>query len=146
MTTPLHKNPCPAGHEVYNCGRPFIGHQDYTLRCIGHAPEQRRRFFKEIYQFYNFYPKITSHWGGVGGHEIYNFWSPSPIYATYQICKDWHSSLEEKMLTDDDGRQPIGIDHLVDSGDLIQTLHKSFFNARHQVKAIYHQDHKQLEQ
>ena len=26
MATPLHKNPCPGGHEIYNFGRPFLGH------------------------------------------------------------------------------------------------------------------------
>ena len=36
-----------------------------------------------IEQFYTFYPKISSPWGG--GHEIYNFWSPYPKDATYQI-------------------------------------------------------------
>ena len=26
-----HKNPCPRGHIIYNLGRPFLGHQYYTL-------------------------------------------------------------------------------------------------------------------
>ena len=33
MTTPLHKNPCPEGHEIYNFGRHFFGHHNYTL-CL----------------------------------------------------------------------------------------------------------------
>ena len=58
MATPLHKNPCPGGHEIYNFGRPFRGHHYYTLSlsdlCLG------VEIFKEIHQFYTFYPKITS--------------------------------------------------------------------------------------
>ena len=44
----------------------------------------------------HFLPQITYLW--VGGHEIYNFLSPSPTDATYQI---WLSPvvLEKKMLT-----------------------------------------------
>ena len=26
MATLQHKNPCPGGHEIYNLGRPFLGH------------------------------------------------------------------------------------------------------------------------
>ena len=26
MATPEHKNSCPRGHEIYNFGRPFLGH------------------------------------------------------------------------------------------------------------------------
>ena len=38
------------------------------LLCLNHAPEERRKLFKEIHQFYTFYPKITSPWGGC--HEF----------------------------------------------------------------------------
>ena len=30
MATPLHKNPSPGGHEIYNFGRPFLVHNYYT--------------------------------------------------------------------------------------------------------------------
>ena len=26
MATPLHKNPCPGGHEIYNLVTSFVGH------------------------------------------------------------------------------------------------------------------------
>ena len=29
--TPLHKNSCPGGHEIYNFGRPFLGDHNYLL-------------------------------------------------------------------------------------------------------------------
>ena len=31
MAPPQHKNPCPGGHEIYNFGRPFLGHFYYAL-------------------------------------------------------------------------------------------------------------------
>ena len=27
MATPEHQNPSPGGHEIYNFGTPFLGHQ-----------------------------------------------------------------------------------------------------------------------
>ena len=35
MATPLHKNPSPGGHEIYNFGRPFLVHNYYTLSVYG---------------------------------------------------------------------------------------------------------------
>ena len=84
MATPLHKNPCPGGHEIYNFGRPFLDHHYYILglsdQCLG---VKRRRFLKKYINFTLFTPKLPPLW--VGGHEIYNFWSTSPNDATYQI-------------------------------------------------------------
>ena len=31
MVTPDHKNSSPRGHEIYNFGRPFLGHYYYIL-------------------------------------------------------------------------------------------------------------------
>ena len=81
----IPKNPCPGGHEIYNCGRHFLGHHYYTLSLYGSAQEQIKKIFRDTHQFYTFYPKITSPWGGVGGYEFYNFLSPYPTDATYQI-------------------------------------------------------------
>ena len=54
IATPLHKNLCHREHEIYNFGRPFLGHHYYTLYMHRSREEV---FFKEIHQFY---PKITS--------------------------------------------------------------------------------------
>ena len=47
MATPLRKNPCPGGHEIYNFGRPFLGHHYYILNlsdiCIGGKKKILRR-------------------------------------------------------------------------------------------------------
>ena len=32
VTMPYHKNPCPGGHEIYNFGRPFLGHYHFLFR------------------------------------------------------------------------------------------------------------------
>ena len=63
---PQHRNPCPGGHEIYNFGRPFLGHHNYihslSVLCLG----VEKKIFKEIHQFYTFYTKITSSWDGEG--------------------------------------------------------------------------------
>ena len=59
MATLLHKNPCPGGHENYNFGGPFIGYHYYILSLYGLFTEvEKSFFFKEIHQFYTFYPKL----------------------------------------------------------------------------------------
>ena len=49
---PQHKNPCPAGHEIYNSGNPFFCHHYYVLSlsdlsinlCLGFE----KKILKEI--------------------------------------------------------------------------------------------------
>ena len=52
MITPLHKNPCPRGHDIYNFGRPFLGHHYYihglSDLCLG----VDKQIFKEIMHFH----------------------------------------------------------------------------------------------
>ena len=31
MGIPLHKNPCPGGHEIDNFGRPYLGHHLFII-------------------------------------------------------------------------------------------------------------------
>ena len=39
MATSEHKSPCPVCHEIYNFGRPFLGHHCFVLSlsdlCLG---------------------------------------------------------------------------------------------------------------
>ena len=53
MAMPLHKNPCPRGHEIYNYDRPFLSHHYYILAlshlCLG----IEKKIVKEIMQFHN---------------------------------------------------------------------------------------------
>ena len=78
---PLHKNPCPGGHEIYKFGRPILGHHYYILglsdQCLVSREEN---FFKKYINLTLFTPKLPPL--GVGGHEIYNL-SPYPTDATY---------------------------------------------------------------
>ena len=67
MATPYHKNICPGGHEMYNFGRPFLGHHYYIISlsdlCLG-----IENIFYEVlvHQFYTFFPQITFPWVGGG--------------------------------------------------------------------------------
>ena len=64
MTTPHHRNPCPSGHEIYNFGRGFLAHHYYIFSLSARCTAVKKKIFKEIQQFYTFYPKITSPLGG----------------------------------------------------------------------------------
>ena len=66
MATPLHKNLCPGGHEIF-LDR-FLVIIIIHWVCMDHAPEKRRRFFffKNTSILY-FLPKyyLPLRWGGV---------------------------------------------------------------------------------
>ena len=91
MNTPLHKNPCLGGHEIYNFGRPFHGHHYYTLRLYGPCPRVGKNIFQEIHQFYTLDPKITSPWDeGVMKSMISGLLSLHMLHTKFG--KDWPSS------------------------------------------------------
>ena len=52
MAMPPHKNPCPRGHEIYNFGRPFLGHHYYILGLSDLCLGIEKKIFKEIMHFY----------------------------------------------------------------------------------------------
>ena len=79
MATPQHKNPCPKGHEIYNLGKPFLGHHCYAL-IVNHAWEQSR--FTSIFHFL---PQNSLSLGREVMIEICNFQSPYRNNATHQI-------------------------------------------------------------
>ena len=81
MTTPLNKNLCSGGHEIYNFGRPFLGQHYCILSLYEPYPGLEKRIFLRNTSI--FLPKITSPWDG--GHETYNFLSIYPTDAPYQI-------------------------------------------------------------
>ena len=54
-----HK-PCPGCHEIYNFGITFLGHHYYILDVSDLCLGVEKKNFKEIQQFYTFYPQITS--------------------------------------------------------------------------------------
>ena len=85
MAMNQHKKPCEVGHEIYNFGRPFLGHYYYTLSLSELRPGiEKKIFLKKYINFTLFTTKLPPLW--VGGHEIYNFLSPYPTNASYQIC------------------------------------------------------------
>ena len=87
MATPLRKNPCPRGHEIYMFGRPCLGHYYCILRfsdlCLG----VEKKIFKEIKHFhYMTYMATPQHKSPCpSGHEIYNFGRPSLIIITTNL-------------------------------------------------------------
>ena len=69
ISTPLCKNPCPGGHDIYNLGRPFLGHHCYILSfsdlCLG----VEKKIFKET--MYVHYMATPLHKNPCpGGHDI----------------------------------------------------------------------------
>ena len=46
MTTPSHKN--PGGLEIYNFGKPFLGHHNYILGLSDLCLGVEKKNFKEI--------------------------------------------------------------------------------------------------
>ena len=75
----LTQEPPPRGFEIYNVGRGFHAHHSYIFNlseiCLGVE--------KNCINLTVFTQNLSSL--RVEGHEIYNFWSPSPTDATYQI-------------------------------------------------------------
>ena len=51
MATPMHKNSCPRGYEIYNFGRPFLGHHYYKLSLSDLCLKVEKKIFKEIIFF-----------------------------------------------------------------------------------------------
>ena len=43
MATPLHKNPWPDGHEIYNFGRHFLSNHYYTLNSSEPWPNLEKK-------------------------------------------------------------------------------------------------------
>ena len=43
----LAKKPCPRSHEIYNFGRPFLGHHNYILTLSVLCLEEEKKNFKE---------------------------------------------------------------------------------------------------
>ena len=60
---------------------PFLVIITTFLGCLIYVLQLRRRFLKK---YSNFTPKLPPLW--IGGHEIFNFLSPYPTDATYQIA------------------------------------------------------------
>ena len=81
MVEPLQKNPWPGGHEMYIFGRPFLGHHYYIPSLYGPCPGVEKKIFLRNASILNFLHQNYLPFG----HEIYNFLSPYPTDATYQI-------------------------------------------------------------
>ena len=96
-----HKNPCPRGHEIYNFGRPFLGHHYYILGLSDLCLGIEKKIFKEIMHFhYMTYMATPKHKNPCPrGHEIYNFGRPFLGYH-YNILglSDLFLGVEKKIF------------------------------------------------
>ena len=55
------QNPLPRVHEIYNFGRPFLGHDYYILGLSDLCLGVKKKIFKKIY-FTLFTPKLPPLW------------------------------------------------------------------------------------
>ena len=55
----LAQEPLPGGHEIYNFGRPFLGHHYYKLSMSDLCLRVEKKTFEEILHFHNMTYKST---------------------------------------------------------------------------------------
>ena len=75
---PKHRNPSLGNHEIYNSGRPFLGHHYYSLSLSELCPRVEKKIFKEIIHFhYMTYMAMPLHKNPCPrSNKIYNFDRP----------------------------------------------------------------------
>ena len=94
----------PWGHEIYHCGRPFLGHNYYILSLFESSPGVKK-FCKEIHQFFKFYLKIMpSPWDG--GLWILQFLVSLPYKCNIPNLVKIGPVVLEKMLIHDSQQTP----------------------------------------
>ena len=101
MATPQHKNPCPGGHEIYNFGRPFLGHHYYSLGLYDLRLGVEKKMVKEIMHFHYLTYMTTPLLKNPcpRGHEIYNFSWPFLGHHYYILgLSDLCLGVEKKIV------------------------------------------------
>ena len=84
MATSQHRKPCFKGIEMYNSSRPSLFSTTFIL-CEPFIGVEKKGF-SEIHHFFTFLcPKLPPDPLEMGSNENYNFLSPNPKDATYQI-------------------------------------------------------------
>ena len=80
LATLKHMNTWPGVHEIYNYGRPFLGHLYNILSLSDLCPGVEKKTLKNYINFTLFTQKLCPiEWG------LYlQFLFPYPTYATYQ--------------------------------------------------------------
>ena len=85
MATPQHKNPCPGRYEIYNFGRPFLGHHYFILTLSDICLGVEKKIFRELMYFHYITYMVTPQsknpcpWG----HEMYNIGRPFLVHHNY---------------------------------------------------------------
>ena len=75
MATPWHQNLSPGDHEIYNFGRPFLGHHYYIPSLSDLSLGVEKKIFKEIMYFHYMTYTATPYRKNPcpRNHERYNF-------------------------------------------------------------------------
>ena len=120
MVTHQRKNPCPGGHEIYNLGRPFLGHHYYKLILSETCPRVQKKIFLRNTSILHILPQNYLHFGWGSCNLQFLVSLPYRCYIP-NLVKIGSVDLAKKMLTDDDACQPIAIGHLSDSDKKIST-------------------------
>ena len=125
--------PQPFGHIIYSFGRPFLDHRYYTLSLTELCPGEEK-IFKEILQFYTFYPQNTPPPQSLGcGRGSWNLqflvFLPYRCYIPFRKdrpCSSWEEDVNARRSHHDERRRTPthsnrSTDHS-DSGDLKCTM------------------------
>ena len=100
MATPLHKNPCPRGHEIYNFGRPFLGHHYYILGLSDLCLGVETKIFKEIMYFHyiTIWPRPCTRTPAPGVMKFTILVDPSFVIITiHLVCMD-HAPVQRRIF------------------------------------------------
>ena len=89
---PQHKNPYPGGHEIYNFGRPFLGHHYYIFSLSDLCLGAKERNSKGIMHFhYMTFMVMPQHKNPCPrGLEIYKFGRPFLGHHYYILSLSEH--------------------------------------------------------
>ena len=100
MVRLLHKNHCLRGHEIYNFGRPFLGHHYYILGLSDLCLGEEKKIYKKnnAFSLYDIWPHPSTR-TLARGREIYNFGRPFLDHNYYILgLSDLCLGVEKKIV------------------------------------------------
>ena len=112
------KYPYPWGYEIYNFGRQFLSHLIYILSLSDACQKFLKKYINVT--LFTLYPKLISTWGWRSWNLQFFVSFPSRCYILnlVKIGPVVLKKNDKRGTTNNDGRQPIEIGYLCDSGNL----------------------------